>query len=54
MEKKKLKLPNAHIILYQEDFDWDIWCDYCDIANQPHNSKWITIYFNTEDTEADN
>lgn len=39
------KNNNAQITLYAEDFDSDVWEEYCRIVGVPADSKWFTIPF---------
>lgn len=40
------------IILYADDFDHDVWEEYCDVVGVSHNASSITIKFNHRDVEA--
>ena len=41
------------IVLYADDFDEDVWEQYCEICNVPfETTSEITIYFKDEDVEA--
>ena len=42
-----------HIILYAEDFDTDVWEEYCKVAEVPSSSEAITIYFDPSKVEAE-
>lgn len=42
-----------YITIYADDFDVDIWENYCHAANVPLDATYITIYFNDEDVESD-
>jgi len=34
-----------YIKIYAEDFDRDVWTDYCDACNVPYSATEITISF---------
>lgn len=41
------------IVLYADEFDCDVWAQYCDICGVDPSATEITIYFNSsEDIEA--
>ena len=40
------------IILYADDFDHDVWEEYCDVVGVSHYASSISIKFNHEDVEA--
>lgn len=40
------------IILYADDFDCDVWKDYCDIVGVSHHVSSITIKFDHSDVEV--
>lgn len=42
-----------HIILYADEFDSDVWEDYCKICGVSRNSRSITIIFNEENVKTD-
>lgn len=39
------------IRLYAEDFDTELWYDYCDLCSVPHDSECIIIYFEKAEGE---
>lgn len=43
----------SHIILYADEFDYDVWEDYCEICGVHHSARKITIVFNDEDVKAE-
>lgn len=43
----------SEIVLYADEFDWDVWEQYCDICGVDYHATCITIKFNREDVEAD-
>ena len=49
MANDKTKLN--YITLYADEYDQDIWEDYCNIARAPKSSETITIYFDPANTE---
>lgn len=42
-----------YITIYADDFDTDVWEDYCHTANVPLDATYITIYFKDEDVKSD-
>ena len=42
-----------YIVLYSDDYDYDVWREYCDICNVPHDVTWIRIEFNLNNVEAE-
>ncbi len=42
-----------YIILYADDYDCDVWEEYCDACNVSHYATYIKIKFNANDVEAD-
>lgn len=40
-----------YIVIYAEDFDRDVWCNYCCAANVPESATSITITFTDDDVE---
>jgi len=50
MEKQKAN--KSRIVLYADEFDEDVWEQYCEICDVPYDSSEITIYFDTKDVEA--
>ena len=38
----------AHIILYADEFDTDVWEEYCGIADVPDSATEIIIPFDTK------
>lgn len=42
-----------YIILYADDFDCDVWEEYCDVCGVSYNSTYIKIKFNTANIETD-
>lgn len=42
-----------YIVLYADDYDWDVWEQYCDICGVDYNASYIKIKFKSEDVEAD-
>lgn len=49
---RKQNLKKNRIVLYADEFDEDIWEQYCEICDVPSDSSEITIYFDTKDVEA--
>ena len=45
------KLCDRHITLYAEDFDRDVWAEYCEAAGVPLSAIEFTICFNSDDVE---
>lgn len=46
-------MSDTRIVLYADDFDEDVWEQYCEICDVPYNTiSEITIYFNKEEVEA--
>lgn len=43
-----------HIIIYAEDYDYDVWKEYCDICDADYDATYIKIAFNDEDVEFGN
>lgn len=41
-----------HIVLYAEDYDYDVWQEYCDICGVDCYATSIKIKFNSEDVYA--
>ena len=41
------------IILYADEFDCDVWEQYCDICGVSYDSSYIKIKFNNNDVETD-
>ncbi len=48
-----IKNEQAHIILYAEDFDQDVWKQYCNIADVPYEAQSMTIKFDRNDVDYD-
>lgn len=48
----KQKSNKSRIVLYADEFDEDVWEQYCEICDVPYDSSEITIYFDTKDVEA--
>ena len=44
-------MKKNYIVIYAEDFDRDVWEDYCLATNVPTSAISITIYFNDKDVE---
>jgi hypothetical protein len=42
------------IKIWAQDFDQDVWEEYCDACNVPYDTTHIRIYFDDEDIEYDN
>ena len=42
-----------YIALYAEDFDWDVWQEYCDICGAGYDATCIRIKFDLDDVEYD-
>lgn len=42
-------MKKNYITIYSEDYDNDIWKEYCDICNVPYDATEITIKFNDKD-----
>lgn len=40
-----------HIYIYAEDFDCDVWEEYCDICDVPYSATEIKIVFNEDDVK---
>ena len=49
---KKQNLKKNRIVLYADEFDEDVWKQYCEICDVPYDSSEITIYFDSKDVEA--
>ena len=45
------KAKKRHIYLYAEDFDCDVWEEYCDICGVPYSATEIKIVFNEDDVD---
>lgn len=45
------KTKKRHIYLYAEDFDCDVWEEYCDICGVPYSATEIKIVFNEDDVD---
>ena len=43
-----------YIILYADDYGYDVWKQYCDICGVSYDSTYIEIKFNDKDVEAGN
>lgn len=43
---------DAHIILYADDYSYDVWEDYCHICGVGYDSTEINIGFNYDNVEA--
>lgn len=41
-----------YIVLYADDYDYDVWKEYCDICHVPYDVISITIRFNLGDVEV--
>jgi hypothetical protein len=41
------------IILYADDYDYDVWEQYCDICGVSRKSTYIKIKFNDENVQSD-
>lgn len=41
-----------HIVLYADNFDWDVWKEYCDICDVGYSATYIDIKFNPCDVES--
>lgn len=41
-----------YIVLYADDYDYDVWVEYCDICHVPHSATSIEIKFNLNDVEC--
>lgn len=35
----------AHIVLYKDEFDNDVWAEYCDICGEDSSAIKLTIIF---------
>lgn len=42
-----------YIVLYADDFDCDVWAEYCDICKVSHSATYVKIKFNAGDVESD-
>jgi hypothetical protein len=42
-----------YIVLYSDDYDYDVWEEYCDICGVSRNATSIKIKFNLKDVESD-
>lgn len=42
-----------YIVLYADDYDWDVWQDYCDVCGVTYNATYIKIKFNYKNVETD-
>lgn len=43
-----------YIVLYADDYDWDVWEEYCDICGADCDATYIRIKFKSEDVEFGN
>ena len=41
-----------YIILYADEYDYDVWEQYCDICGVSYTSTYIKIRFNENDVES--
>lgn len=44
-----INTQKRHIYLYAEDFDYDVWSEYCDICGVPSSATEIKIVFDDDD-----
>ena len=42
----------SHIVLYADEFDYDVWMQYCDICDVSYDATYIDIAFNPCDVES--
>ena len=42
-----------YIVLYADDYDCDVWQEYCDVCGVSCDATYIKIKFNYNDVEAD-
>lgn len=40
-----------YIVLYPDDYDYDVWENYCDICGVGYDATCIKIKFNPDDVE---
>lgn len=50
---QETKTKVRHIYLYAEDFDRDVWSEYCDVCGAPDDATEIKIVFNEDDVSYD-
>ena len=41
-----------YIVIYPEDFDNDVWEEYCDICGEDTDADSLVIHFNSKDVEV--
>ena len=41
------------IVIYADEFDYDVWQEYCEICNVPTDATSIEIKFNDKDVSYD-
>ena len=41
------------IVLYADEFDYDVWQQYCDICGVSYNATYIEIKFNHGNVNSD-
>lgn len=42
----------SYIILYADDYDWDVWEEYCAICGVSEDASCIRIQFDKNNVEA--
>ena len=42
-----------YIILYADDYDYDVWEEYCDICGVDCDATYIKIHFDDKNVECD-
>lgn len=42
-----------YIVLYADDYNYDVWEEYCDICDVPYYATYIKINFKSKDVEFD-
>lgn len=42
----------SYIILYADDYDWDVWEQYCEICGVSKDASCIRINFDKKNVEA--
>ena len=40
-----------YIVLYADDYNYDVWEEYCDICGADYDATYIRIKFKSEDVE---
>lgn len=50
---QETKTEVRHIYLYAEDFDCDVWQEYCNVCGVPDSATEIKIVFHEDDVSYD-